>query len=203
MKRDDVRKIFPEASDDQVDAILNGVGAELNPLKAQLEDATGKLGDATNSLASLRASEAALKSQLEEANGKLREGMTAEELLAQREKAAAEKERDFTLKSNALDAKAIFVGAGFDAEDIEALLPRVVSEDKEATEAAAKALVDFDSKRRAKVEQATKDELLKANPRLQGGGSGTSISKRDFDALPFDEQMKLVEETPGILKDLK
>lgn len=200
MKRDDVRKVFPEATDEQIDAILNGIGAELNPLKAQLEDATGRLGEATSSLASLKASEATLKAQLEEANGRLQQGMSAEELLAAREKAAEEREREFTLKSNGLEAKSMFVEAGFSAEDIEAVLPLVVGEDGDATKAAAKAIIDLDAKRREAVEQSTKDALLKANPTLTGAGSGGAVSKEEFDKLPYAEKVKLVEENPELLK---
>ena len=200
MKRDDVRKVFPEATDEQIDAILNGIGAELNPLKAQLEDATGRLGEATSSLASLKASEATLKAQLEEANGRLQQGMSAEELLAAREKAAEEREREFTLKSNGLEAKSMFVEAGFSAEDIEAVLPLVVSEDGDATKSAAKALIDLDAKRRDAVKQSTKDALLKANPTLTGAGSGGAVSKEEFDKLPYAEKVKLVEENPELLK---
>lgn len=200
MKRDDVRKVFPEATDEQIDAILNGIGAELNPLKAQLEDATGRLGEATSSLASLKASEATLKAQLEEANGRLQQGMSAEELLAAREKAAEEREREFTLKSNGLEAKSMFVEAGFSAEDIEAVLPLVVSEDGDATKAAAKTLIGLDAKRRDAVEQSTKDALLKANPTLTGAGSGGAVSKEEFDKLPYAEKVKLVEENPELLK---
>lgn len=202
MKREDVRAIFPEATDEQVDSILNGMGAEINPLKAQLEDTTAKLNDATGSITGLRASEAALKARLDEANAKIEQGMSAEELLAQREAQAAERERDFTLKSNSLDARALFVEAGFDADDIEALLPRVVSEDGEATVTAAKALIDLDSKRRAAVEQSVKDQLLKGNPGLRGG-SGAPMAKKDFNKLPYEEQLKFVKENPGILKTLK
>ena len=200
MKRDDVRKVFPEATDEQIDAILNGIGAELNPLKAQLDDATGRLGEATSSLASLKASEATLKAQLEEANGRLQQGMSAEELLAAREKAAEEREREFTLKSNGLEAKSMFVEAGFSAEDIEAVLPLVVSEDGDATKAAAKTLIGLDAKRRDAVEQSTKDALLKANPTLTGAGSGGAVSKEEFDKLPYAEKVKLVEENPELLK---
>lgn len=203
MRREDVRNIFPGATDEQVDAFLNGVGAEINPLKAKLEETTGRLDEATGSLTGLRASEASLKAQLEEANSKLREGMSAEEILAQREEQAAARERDFTLKSNALDAKAVFVEAGFDADDIESLLPRVVTEDGEATVAAARSLVELDAKRRAAAEQEVRDSLLKGNPGLAGSGSGTSITKEEFDALSYADQLKYVRENPGALKNLK
>lgn len=202
MKRDDVKKFFPDATDEQVSSILNAIGEELNPLKASVSDLTGRLTQAQGDLSASRASEAALGAKVQELTGRVEAGMTAEEQLAAREKAAAEREREFLLKSNALEAKAIFVAAGFPAEDIEALLPRVVGEDAEATAAAAKTLVDFDAKRRSAQEQATKDALLKENPHLGGAGGGGGVTREQFDKLTYAEQLKLVRENPGLLKQI-
>ncbi|MEF2593725.1 MAG: hypothetical protein U0M51_04190 [Eggerthellaceae bacterium] len=200
MKREDVKGIFPDATDEQIDRILNGIGAELNPLKASLADTTSRLNDAENRAQTLASAKTTLEAQLADANGKLQQGMSAEELLAAREKAAEEREREFTLKSNALEAKSIFVEAGFSPEQIESLLPNVVGTDLEATRAFAQSLVDIDKSRREAVEQSVKDELLKANPRLQGAGGDGAITKDAFDKLSFAEQAKLLEQAPGLLK---
>ena len=200
MKREDVKGIFPDATEEQIDRILNGIGAELNPLKASLTEATSQLNDAQNRAQTLESAKATLEAQLADANGKLQQGMSAEELLAAREKAAEEREREFTLKSNALEAKSIFVEAGYSPEQIEALLPNVVGTDLEATRAFAQSLVDIDKSRREAVEQSVKDGLLKGNPRLGGAGGDGAITKDAFDKLPFAEQAKLLEQAPGLLK---
>lgn len=201
MKRDEVLKFFPEATDEQIDGILNQVGSELNPLKASLADITAERDQGKAALATAQTEAASYKTQLEEANAKLKEGMTAEELMAQREKDAAEKERDFTLKSNALDAKAIFVGSGyFDEEEIEGLVTRVTTEDSEGTKAFAQSIVDTVKKQREAAEQSTKDELLRGNPHLGGAGGSNAITKEKFDKLDYEEQRKLVEENPDLLK---
>lgn len=204
MKRDEVLKFFPEATDEQIDGILNQVGSELNPLKASLADLTAERDQGKTALAAAQTEAASYKTQLDEANAKLKEGMTAEELIAQREKDAAEKERDFTMKSNALDAKAIFVGSGyFDEEEIEGLVTRVTTEDAEATKAFAQSIVETVKKQRETVEQSTKDKLLKDNPHLGGAGAANAITKENFDKLSYDEKRKLVEENPDLLKSFE
>lgn len=204
MKREDVRKIFPEATEEQVDGILNGISEELNPLKKSVRELTGQLESATGTLSAAQASEASLKAMLQEANAQLEQHMTDEERIAAREKAAADKEREFLLRSAELDAKAIFVGAGFSEEDMEVLLPRVVGTDAEETKKAAQALVDLDAARRKAVEDATKDALLKGNPKnLGGGGDGAPGTMKDFLNLPYEQQLALKRDNPNILNELK
>lgn len=202
MKRDDVRSLIPGATDETVDAVLNAIGAELNPLKDSFAKLTDELKSANAALEASHALEASLKAQVTDLSAKAQAGMSAEEQLAERERAAAEKEREYALKAASLEAKSVFVEAGFATEDIESLLPRVVTEDSEATRAAAQSLVDFDAKRRASVEQTTRDALLKENPRLGGAGGNGSVTKEQFDKLTFAEQMKLVQENPGLLKQI-
>lgn len=202
MKRDEIAAIFPGATEEQISTLLNGIGAELNPLKKSVTDLTGQLTAANGELKASRDSEGALQAKVAELTSQVQSGMSAEELLKQREEAAAAKEREFTLKSNSLEAKSLFVGAGFSAEDIEQLLPRVVSEDAEATKTAAQALVDLDKRRRDEVAQSTKAALLKQNPGLNGGTGEGQITAESFNKMTFSEQMKLVQENPGLLKQL-
>lgn len=203
MRREDVRKVFPDATDEQVDGILNGIRDELNPLKASVRELTGRLEGATTGLEASQASEAGLRAQLADVSRQLEERMTDEERLAARERAAEEREQEFLRRSAELDAKAIFVSAGFGESDMEVLLPRVVSADSEATKAAAQALVDLDASRRKAAEQAARDELLKGNPRNQGGGKGGAAMSRDeFKRLPLAEQVRMRQENPDILKQL-
>lgn len=202
MKRDEVRRIFPDATDEQVDAVLNGIAAELNPLKSSVSDLTGRLSTAEGALSASQASEAGLKGQVADLTARVQAGMSAEELLAERERAAAQREREFLLKSNELDAKAIFVQAGFSDEDMADLLPRVVSEDGDATRAAAASLVAFDKRRREGAEKSARAAMLGENPRI-GGAAGGGMTRESFDRLSFEEQMKAVADNPGLLKTLE
>ena len=203
MTRDDVRKIFPEASEQQIDSILNGIGAEINPLKNSLGDVTGQLNAANAALSASQASETALKAQVEDLTSKVNEGMTAEERIAALQKEAEDSKREYQLKSNSLDAKEILVGAGITGDQLDALLGLVVSDDAEATKKAAQAIVDFDAARAAAVEQATKDAVLKSNPKPNGGGSEGGVSREEFMKLSYADQMAALEENPDLLKTFK
>lgn len=206
MKREEVREIFPEATDEQIDAILNKNGSEINPLRSKLKTAESERDDAQAALTASQASEASYKKQLEEANATIQAGMSDEERIAAREKAAEDREREFTLKSNGLDAKSIFVAAGcFEAEEIEALVEQVTTSDAEQTKARAQRIVDTVAKQRDAVEKATKDALLKDNPNLSGGDDGkggTPTTKKDFMALPYEDQLAMMETNPQILSQL-
>lgn len=206
MKREEVREIFPDATDEQIDAILNKNGNEINPLKTKLKTAESERDDAQAALSASQASEASYKQQLDEANATIQAGMSDEERIAAREKAAEDREREFTLKSNGLDAKSIFVAAGcFEAEEIEELVEQVTTSDAEQTKARAQRIVDTVAKQREAVEKATKDAMLKDNPNLSGGDDGkggTPATKKDFMALPYEEQLALMETNPQILSQL-
>ena len=205
MNREDVLGIFPEASKEQVDSFMKLFGQEINPLKAASNQAETNIEQLKASLAQATASADSYKSQLEEANAKLQAGMSAEELLAQREADAAARERDFILKSNALDAKSIFVASGyFEDADIDDMVNRVTSEDAESTKMFAQSIVDTVKKQREITEAATKDALLKGNPSLKGSvGNGVVSTKDEFDKLPYDEQAKILQENPGLLSSFQ
>ena len=207
MKREEVREIFPEATDEQIDAILNKNGSEINPLKGKLKAAEGERDAARAALGESQANAATYKQELDEANAQIQAGMSEEERIAARERAAEEREREFTLKSNGLDAKSIFVAAGcFEAEDIDDLVAQVTTADPEQTKAGAQRLVDMVAKQREAVEKATKDALLKSNPQLgggDGGDGGMPSTRKDFLAMPYADQLALKEANPNILSELK
>lgn len=207
MKREEVKELFPDASEEQIDGILNKFGEELNPVKKQLKDVESERDEAQSALAASQADAAGYKSQLDEANAKLEEGMTAEERIAAREKAADDREREFNLKSNGLDAKEIFVQAGcFEEDEIAELVEQVTSDDAEQTKARAQRIVDTVTKQREVVAKETKAALLKENPKLGDGGDGNpGVPKtmKEYLELPYKEQLALKEANPDILSELK
>lgn len=204
MKREDVRKIFPDATDEQVNDILNGIRDELNPLKSDLKAAQGERDAAQSALAEAQQQGSSLQEQLAAAQAQLDERMTDEERIAKREEAAAAKEREFTMRSNALDARQIFVQSGFlDADTVDKLVEQVTSIDAESTRGHAETLVAAIKAQREAVEKQTKDALLKKNPKLGGeGGDGAPGTMKEFLALPLSEQVALKQANPNILKEL-
>jgi hypothetical protein len=202
MKRDDIRAIFPDASDEDIDKLLGKHHAELNPLKSQLRDAADGLSTTQAELEGLKAKEADYLEQLGEAQKRIEAGMTAEELLAEKEARAAEREREFLLKSNGLDAKGIFVAAGIDADSIDALVAQVTVEDPDRTKASAQLIVDTIAKQAKAAEAAAKDALLKGNPKPQGSGGKAIATWDDFAKLPVAEQLAMKQANPNIVSEL-
>lgn len=203
MKREDIVEIFPEATKEQIDSILNKAGSELTALNERLTEANAKFNDASKSLAEKTESVNRLEAENKELKEKVEAGMTAEQLLEAREKDAAEKEREFAIKSNTLDARSIFQEAGLSTEEVEELVQQVVSEDADKTKALATQIAEFTKAQREAAVQATKDDLMKNNPSLQGAGSeGAVTTKEQFGKLTFTEQAKLLEENPSLLSSL-
>ena len=207
MKREDVKAIFPNASEEEIDSILNKIGEEINPLKKQLEESNGERSKAQEALEAAKVSEAGLKAELEKTKEQLQEGMSAEERIAAREKAAEEREAEFNLRKNQLEAQAIFVGAGcFDTDGIEELVKQVSNADGDVTKANAQRIVDTVTKQREAVEKETKDALLKANPKLgdpAGNGGSISMKKSEFLKMPYKDQLAMKESNPDILSQLQ
>lgn len=201
MKRNEVLKHFPDATDEQITGILNQFAGEYNSLKSELTAAKEELDRTKNELVETRDNTVSLKLKLAEADEKIKAGMSAEERLAAREKEAEERELEYKLKSNALDAKSIFVASGyFDDSEIHDLLKQVVSEDTEATKTFANKLVATIGKQREVVETTTKDSLLKSNPHLSGSSGGGVLSKEAFDKMTYEERFQAMQENPGLLK---
>ncbi len=204
MKREDVLGIFPNATDEEIDSILNRVGGELNPLKRKLADAEKDRDAARADQGTALAKAAGLEQQLAEATEKLQAGMTAEELLASQQAEAERLQREYALKANELEAKALFVEAGFfEAAEIDALVEKVTTEDADATKAFAESLIGTVRKQREAVEKATRDELLKGNPNPQGGSGGATMTRKEFMKLPYKEQLAMKAENPDIISQLR
>ena len=203
MKREDVKNIFPDATDEQVDAILNSYHADTNNAKKELKTSEVTLGTLKEQLSSTNSELAKYKQIADELQTKVEKSMSAEELLAQREQEAAQKEKEYAIRVNTLDARDIFQKAGLSADDCSDLISQVVSADADKTKALAQQIADLTVKQRELVEKKTKDDMVKSNPRPEGAGNAnTSVSKADFLKLSTSEQMKMMDDNPNILNEL-
>lgn len=118
MKRTDITNLFPEATDEQVKALMDINGADINRVKEQLKEATSQLAEATSQLEAMKNSntEEELAHERERAQ-KLADELngikTAEKIRGIREKVSkelnvpadlltAETEEDCTAQANAI-----------------------------------------------------------------------------------------------------
>lgn len=69
MKRTDITNLFPEATDEQVSALMNINGTDINNAKHGVEELTTALRDAQSQLEAAQTNSESLQAAIEEANG--------------------------------------------------------------------------------------------------------------------------------------
>lgn len=156
MTREQVKEQFPDATEEQITAILNISGTELAEAKKKNVD--------PKVLKQLQDDSAAYK-KLQEA------GLTDEEKIQKALADAEASKLEFAKKSNKLEAEKILVAAGLTEEDYKDLIDGIVSDNEETTKAMATSLAGMVSKQKDAAVQKTKEELMDGT-KTPGGGSG-------------------------------
>lgn len=191
MHRDKLRELLGEAAtDDIVNAIMDANGKDINAaksgkddLRAQLEEAQSKVDELTKaSEANLSDAEKWQKS-IDEAN-----------------KRADKALHDLSEQS----AVAVFAAAGIGEEDYKAFMPSIVSNDRKATVAAAKAIADMVSAKVTAASEAAEKKALGGMKPPAGGdpSTGSPSTKKEFFSLPYARQVELRSQNPEILNQL-
>lgn len=193
MKRDAIKELFPDITDEQLDKLMDMNGADVNAAKS-----AGAAAEA-----SLKEQLDRLQGELTAATAKAQESMTQEERLQAMVAEAERSQREFAVKSNRLDAMGIFQGAGLTAEQFSPMLDFVVSEDAERTSAAASAVAAMVKQQRESAVEQAKADLLKANPKPKGNPGGDGLTKEAFDKMTYSEQAKALSENPSLLDTFK
>lgn len=170
MTRDDIKKQFPDATEEQITALLNINGTDIEGAKKN--DVDPKL------LKQLQDDSAAYK-KLQEAN------LTDAEKIQKALQDAESAKLDFTKKSNRLDVEKILVAAGLGEDDYKNLIDTLVSDDAEKSKAAATAFAELVSKQKEAAVQKTKEEMMDGTltPGGEGGTGGDNKDKTDAEKL--------------------
>ena len=165
MTREDVKKQFPDATDEQIKAILDINGTDIEGAKKNNVD--------PKVLKQLQEDSAAYK-KLQEAD--LTDAEKIQKALAD----AAASKADFQKKSNRLDVEKILVGAGLTEEDYKDLIDGLVSEDADASKALATNLANMLKKQKEAAVQKTKEELMDGTktPGSENNGGAGGEDKR-------------------------
>lgn len=165
MTRDDIKKQFPDATDEQISALLDINGTDIEDVKKKNVD--------PKVLKQLQEDSEAYK-KLQEAN------LTDAEKIQKALQDAESAKVDFTKKSNRLDVEKILVAAGLKAEDYEALIDTLVSDDAEKSKNAATAFVNLVSKQKEAAVQKTKEEMMDGT-QTPGGDGGSKEEEKTED----------------------
>lgn len=181
MTREDIKKEFPDATEEQITALLNINGNDIEtwkkkvPKKAEYEELLRKAGE---------------YDKLEEA------GLTDEEKVQKALEDAENAKAEFAKKTNRLDAEKILVGAGLSEEDYKDLIDGIVSDDADTTKSMATNLANLITKQKESAIQKTKEELMDGTHTPGGnGGSGGSGGGEKTDAEKFAESLLEGKET--------
>lgn len=157
MTREDIKKQFPDATEEQITALLNINGTDIEGAKKNNVD--------PKVLKQLQADSEAYK-KLQEA------GLTDAEKLQKAIDEAAASKAEFAKKSSRLEVEKILVGAGLTEEDYKDLIDGLVSEDADASKALATNLANMLSKQKEAAVQKTKEELMDGTQTPGSGGNG-------------------------------
>jgi len=158
MTREQIKEQFPDATEEQITAILNINGADLTEAKKKNVD--------PKVLKQLQEDSAAYK-KLQEA------GLTDEEKIQKALQNAKDAELNFKKQSSRLDVEKILVGAGLTEEDYKDLIDGLVSEDAEASKTLATNLATMLTKQKETAVQKTKEELMDGTKGGSGGAGGS------------------------------
>lgn len=165
MTREDVKKQFPDATEEQITAILDINGADLTAAKKNNVD--------PKVLKQLQEDSAAYK-KLQDAN------LTDAEKIQKALQDAEDSKNEFARKSSKLDVEKIFVAAGLTEEDYKDLIDGIVSEDAEKSKTMANGMVAMLTKQKEAAIQKTKEELMDGTGGAGGsGGAGGGDDKSE------------------------
>lgn len=172
MTREQVKEQFPDATEEQITAILNINGTDVTNAKKHNVD--------PKELKRLQ--------DIEVEYGKLQDaGLTDAEKAAKALKDAEDARAEYAKKSNRLDAEKILVAAGLTEKDYENLMASIVTDDAEATKTNATNLAALIKCQKDAAIQKTKEEMMDETPTPGGaGGSGGGDDKTDDVKLAED-----------------
>lgn len=174
MTRDDIKKQFPDATEEQITALLNINGTDIETEKKKNVD--------PKELKQLREDAAAYK-KLQDAN------LTDAEKIQKALDDAAASKADYDKKSNRLEVEKILVAAGLTEEDYKDVIDGLVSEDADASKTLATNLANMLSKQKESVKQKTKEELMDGTIGAGGEGGSDGSGEEKTEDVKFAENI--------------
>lgn len=173
MTREQVKNLFPDATEEQITTLLDINGTDIKswkdkvPKKAEYDELIRKAGE---------------YDKLAEAD------LTDAEKVQKAIDAANNEKAEFAKKSNRLDAEKILVSAGLTEEDYKDLIDGIVSDNADTTKSMATNLANLITKQKESAVQKTKEELMDGTKTPGGSGGGGGADDKT-DAEKFAESL--------------
>ena len=172
MKREDIKKLFPEATEEQITNILNQHNSEVQGEKTK--SATDKA-----ELERLKAVETELQVEKDK-------NLTAEQKLQKALDDANVEKSKFLKETSRLAVKAKLAETGLKEEDYKDILDSFVTEDSEKSVASANAFTALMAKQKADIETQTREKILDETKNPGGGAGGGGDTKSASEKLASD-----------------
>lgn len=193
MKRDEVRAIIPDITDEQLKSLMDINGADVNAEKDAAKSYKAKLDEANEKL----------KAAMEASEAKAAESKTIEQRMKDIEEQFAQKERALALDRNELEAKKVLSAAGISDDEIASVIGSIVSEDADKTVSGATALATLVTGQKTLAAENERKKMMSGTTKPQGSsGAPKTVTREQFAAMDYAQMEKLFEENPELFKQL-
>lgn len=193
MKRDEVRAIIPDITDEQLKSLMDINGADVNAEKDAAKSYKAKLDEANEKL----------KAAMEASEAKAAESKTIEQRMKDIEEQFAQKERALALDRNELEAKKVLSAAGISDDEIASVIGSIVSEDADKTVSGATALATLVTGQKTLAAENERKKMMSGTTKPQGSsGTPKTVTREQFAAMDYAQMEKLFEENPELFKQL-
>lgn len=193
MKRDEVRAIIPDITDEQLKSLMDINGADVNAEKDAAKSYKAKLDEANEKL----------KAAMEANEAKTAESKTIEQRMKDIEEQFAQKERALALDRNELEAKKVLSAAGISDDEIASVIGSIVSEDADKTVSGATALATLVTGQKTLAAENERKKMMSGTTKPQGSsGTPKTVTREQFAAMDYAQMEKLYEENPELFKQL-
>ena len=193
MKRDEVRAIIPDITDEQLKSLMDINGADVNAEKDAAKSYKAKLDEANEKL----------KAAMEANEAKDAESKTIEQRMKDIEEQFAQKERELALDRNELEAKKVLSAAGISDDEIASVIGSIVSEDADKTVSGATALAALVTGQKTIAAEAERKKMMSGTTKPQGSsGAPKTVTREQFAKMDYAQMEKLFEENPELFKQL-
>lgn len=193
MKRDEVRAIIPDITDEQLKSLMDINGADVNAEKDAAKSYKAKLDEANEKL----------KAAMEANEAKTAESKTIEQRMKDIEEQFAQKERALALDRNELEAKKVLSAAGISDDEIASVIGSIVSEDADKTVSGATALATLVTGQKTLAAENERKKMMSGTTKPQGSsGTPKTVTREQFAAMDYAQMEKLFEENPELFKQL-